>query len=80
MFGYVILGIVVYFIIGLIIGKIMETAAALKGYGSESHAFVICFFLGVIGCIYVAALPDKIQQEQNQKIIELLESKHNEEM
>jgi len=75
MFGYIILGIVVYFIIGLIIGKIMENAAALKGYGSEAHAFVICFFLGVIGCIYVAALPDKIQQEQNQKIIDLMEKK-----
>lgn len=75
MFGYIILGVVVYFIIGLIIGKIMETAAALKGYGSEAHAFVICFFLGIIGCVYVAALPDKIQQEQNKRIIELLEEK-----
>lgn len=72
MFGYIILIIAVYLIIGFIIGKMMENAAADKGYGTEAHAFAMCFWLGIIGCIYVAALPDKIQQKQNQKIIELL--------
>jgi len=37
----------------------------------------MCFWLGIIGCIYVAALPDKIQQKQNQKIIDLLSAKDN---
>ena len=40
----------------------------------------MCFWLGIIGCVYVAALPDKIQQQQNQKMIELLENKENEKM
>lgn len=77
MFGYIILVIVIYLIIGFIIGKAMENAAADKGYGTEAHAFAMCFWLGVIGCIYVAALPDKIQQKQNQKIIDLLSAKED---
>lgn len=77
MFGYIILVIVIYLIIGLIIGRMMENVAADKGYGTEAHAFAMCFWLGVIGCIYVAALPDKIQQEQNQKIIKLLSNEEN---
>lgn len=72
MFGYIILIIAVHLIIGFVIGKMMENAAADKGYGTEAHTFAMCFWLGIIGCIYVAALPDKIQQKQNQKIIELL--------
>lgn len=75
MFGYILLIVVVYLIIGFIIGRMMENAAADKGYGTEAHAFAMCFWLGIIGCIYVAALPDKIQQKQNQKIIELLSIK-----
>ncbi len=76
----IILAIVLYLVIGLIIGRKMEDAAALKGYGEDAHAFAMCFFLGIIGCLYVVALPDKIQQEQNQKIIKLLEEKEDEKM
>lgn len=75
MFGYILLVIVIYLIIGFVIGRMMENVAADKGYGTEAHAFAMCFWLGIIGCIYVAALPDKIQQKQNQKIIELLSVK-----
>lgn len=76
MFGYIILVIVIYLVIGFIIGRMMENVAADKGYGTEAHAFAMCFWLGVIGCIYVAALPDKIQQEQNQQIIQLLSERN----
>lgn len=69
---YILLTIAVYLVIGYIIGKKMENVATEKGYGTEAHAFAMCFWLGIIGCIYVAALPDKIQQNQNQQIIELL--------
>lgn len=69
---YILLIIAIYLIIGYIIGKKMENAATEKGYGTEAHVFAMCFWLGIIGCIYVAALPDKIQQNQNQQIIELL--------
>lgn len=72
MFLYILLMIAVYFVVGYIIGRRMENTATEKGYGTEAHAFAMCFWLGIIGCIYVAALPDKIQQNQNQQIIELL--------
>lgn len=77
MFGYIVLVVAIYLIIGFIVGKMMENAAADKGYGTEAHTFAMCFLLGVIGCIYVAALPDKIQQKQNQKIIDLLSVKED---
>lgn len=70
--------IVAYFIINFIIARMMENAAAMKGHGTEVHAFAACFWLGIIGCIYVAALPDKIMQGQKQQIIELLQKRANE--
>lgn len=67
--------IVAYFVINFIIARMMENAAAMKGHGTEVHAFAACFWLGIIGCIYVAALPDKITQGQNQQLIELMKEK-----
>ncbi len=72
--------VIAYLIIAMIIAKKMEEVAALKGYGDDVHAFAMCFWLGIIGCIYVTALPDKIQQSQNQRIITLLENQQNEKM
>ena len=43
MFGYILLVIVIYLIIGFVIGRMMENAAADKGYGTEAHAFAMCF-------------------------------------
>lgn len=71
----VVLAAVVVIVIDVVIAKKMESVAALKGHGEEVHAFAMCFWLGIVGYIYVAALPDKIQQEQNQKIIELISTK-----
>ncbi len=68
-----ILLVLLYIVVNLIIGWLMENAAAMKGYGKEVHAFVACFWLSFLGCIYIASLPDKIQQGQNQRILELLE-------
>lgn len=68
-----ILAIVAGIAISFIIATMMSNVAVMKGHGKEVHAFAACFWLGIIGCIYVAALPDKIAQSQNQKIIELLE-------
>ena len=67
-----VLAIVVGITINFIIATMMSNVAVMKGYGKEVHAFAACFWLGIIGCIYVTALPDKIVQSQNQKIIELL--------
>lgn len=72
-------------IIGLIIvwgflAKQMANVAAMKGYGKEIHAWAWCFWLGILGYIYVLSLPDKVTQSQNQQIIELLkEQKENKE-
>lgn len=65
--------IIVGIVINFIIASMMSNVAVMKGHGKEVHAFAACFWLGIIGCIYVAALPDKIIQSQNKKIIELTE-------
>ena len=52
---------------------LMKQVSINKGYGAETHIWAICFWLGIIGYLYVIALPDKIMQSQNQKIIKLLE-------
>lgn len=72
MTGYVLLFFVIYFLLNLIVANFFQNIAALKGYGQEVHSFGMVFFFGIIGCIYVAALPDKVRQEQNQEIINLL--------
>ncbi len=67
--------IAVLLMINLIIAGIMASTAQRKGYGDEVHAFAACFFLGIFGALYVIALPDKVVQEQNRKIIMLLQDK-----
>lgn len=65
--------IVIGIVINFAVATLMSNVAVMKGHGPEVHAFAACFWLGVLGCIYVAALPDKILQSQNQRIIELSE-------
>lgn len=69
--------VLVIVLIGLIVAngflaKQMANVAAMKGYGEEVHAWAWCFWLGVLGYIYVLSLPDKVTQSQSQQIIELL--------
>ena len=64
---------VVYFVWNLIMAKTMEKIARQKGYGEEFNAFMMCFWLGMIGCLYVIALPDLKQREQLDRIIKLLD-------
>ena len=54
---------------------LMQKSMILKGYGEEIHAWAICFWFGIFGYLYILSLPDKIQQSQNQQIIELLKTK-----
>lgn len=54
---------------------LMKQSAVSKGYGDDAHIWAICFWLGIMGYLYVISLPDKIQQSQNQRIIKLLEEK-----
>ncbi len=77
------IGIIVMIMIGLVVQAIFATlmnkAAVRKGYGDDAHAWAMCFWLGIIGGIYVIALPDLIQQNQNQQIIELLKERRDNE-
>lgn len=72
---YGIIVLAVYFILCAIFASKMQSVAALKGYGIDAHAWAMCFWLGILGGIYVIALPDLIQQKQNQQLIELLKEK-----
>ena len=65
--------IIAIFVANIVLAYKMSEVAAMKGYGDEVHAWAWCFWLGIFGYIYVLSLPDKVTQEQNQRIIELLE-------
>ena len=55
---YVLVGILIL-ILWIFAASKMCDAAELKGYNSKSeHIFAICFCFGIIGCLYVVALPD----------------------
>lgn len=73
---------VVLFILVVIIQVIyachMKKVATLKGYGDDSHAWAMCFWLGILGGLYVAALPDLIQQSQNQQILDVIKGRSKE--
>lgn len=63
---------VVILIKALIDRKIASTVEK-KGYTlQETHAWAMCFWLGMFGYIYVIALPDRTVQRQNEEIISLL--------
>lgn len=64
--------VVVLLIINGFCAYLMKQSAVMKGYGEDCHIWAICFWCGLFGYLYVISLPDKIQQSQNQQIIELL--------
>lgn len=67
-----ILLLVVIIVINAIGARKMQDAAVLKGYGENYHIWALCFWLGILGYLYVLALPDLVTQSQNQQIIKLL--------
>ena len=71
----ILLTLFVYICVNAYLAHLMKKAGIAKGYGEDAHIWAICFWLGIMGYLYVIALPDKILQRQNQKIIELLEDK-----
>ena len=62
MMGLIILLLFVFVLIvlgiNLVIARKFEDIAFKKGYDSSVHSFAMCFWLGIIGCLYVIALPD----------------------
>ena len=75
MSNYIVLSVVVLLVFQMIFAAFMNQVAMDKGYGSEAHALAICFFFGIMGGIYVNALPDKNLKAQNDEIIALLRTK-----
>ena len=54
---------IIYLIINAVIASKFNDVASMKGYGPEMHCFAMCFWLGIIGCLYVIALPDRGARE-----------------
>ena len=58
------------------IAKKFEQIVFAKGYGTELKAFHMCFWLGMVGYLYVIALPnaklDSIELKQQKRILEIL--------
>ena len=64
MMGSIIAGcfiaLIIVFVIQFLLAKMFAGIALDKGYrAEETHAFAKCFFLGIYGMIYVAALPPR---------------------
>lgn len=65
--------VMVWLIVHLAICFFFSDVAQMKGH--SGGAFWICFFLGIGGWLYVIALPDLKQRENQEKIIALLGGK-----
>ena len=61
----------------VVIAKKFEEIVFTKGYGTEIKAYYMCFWLGIVGYLYVIALPnaklDNIELKQQKKMLEILE-------
>lgn len=76
------IGLVMVIAINYIIAKKFEGIAQAKGYYKPAvNAFAICFWLGIVGYLYIIALPNKtldvMQLNHQKKIIEFLENINN---
>lgn len=60
------------------VARKFEQIAFAKGQTKDAHAFEMCFFLGIVGYLYVIALPnanfDIKRLNQQKRIIELLQN------
>lgn len=63
--------------INYIVAKKFEAIAFEKGYTVQIHSFAMCFWLGIIGYIYVLALPNLVTMNQQREMIESLRSIKN---
>lgn len=71
----IVLGIAVIYHVSA--AALMADVAERKGYGQKGvdvHAVAKCLIFGIVGCIYVAALPSRIEQLQNEKIALTIEN------
>lgn len=66
-----VIAVIIYFVLNLIVAMLMQGVAVQKGQ-EDAHAFIIVFLFGIIGCIYVVALPDMILRKQNEDLLTIL--------
>lgn len=71
--------LVIILVINYIAAKKFESIAIDKGYTPEdAHPFAMCFWLGIIGYLYVCAMPNKtLQSAQRQFFEDLKNNKEN---
>ncbi len=69
---WVIVGVLVL-LLNIVVATIADTIATEKGHKGITFG-IICFLTGPIGCILVAALPDKPRIEREQKIADTLDA------
>lgn len=69
--------VLVYFAVNFMFAALMNNIAIKKGY-ENSHAFALVFFFGLLGMLYVIALPDIKAQSQLEDILTLLLEKDGE--
>ena len=50
--------VVFVFFISYLVARKFEEIAFQKGYDTTIHSFAMCFWLGIVGYLYVIALPD----------------------
>ncbi len=65
----IVLGIVllcIWLIVNYKVAKMFEKLALDKGYGKDANAFIMCFWLGIVGYIYVAAMPKLTEKSQTE--------------
>lgn len=58
MFVFIIVAVVLALWIQSIIATKFEEIAIQKGYDKTRSVFIMCFLLGLVGYLYVIALPD----------------------
>ena len=69
-----IIAVIVLIVVQFAMAKMFERIAYDKGYtADETHAFAKCFWLGLYGMIYVAALPNKKMARELAKSVRIAE-------
>ena len=66
--------LIVLLVINFIGASKMRDVAFEKGYDDSVHAFAMCFWLGIIGYMFVIALPDIEARKKQDVIIEFLKN------
>lgn len=63
--------ILVYLALCYYVATLLKKVADLKGYDSSYHIFAIGFWLGIIGWMYVALLPDLVERRKKEELLEV---------